>query len=60
MLKGNAKWALYNLENDIKEENDLAAKHPDIVEKMIKISKQEHRTPALSRFLIPVLEREMK
>jgi len=60
MLKGNNRWALYNLKADIREENDLAAKHPDIIKRMIQISKKEHQTPALSRFLIPVLEQEMK
>ncbi len=28
------KWALYNLDDDIPQENDIAEKHPDIVEKL--------------------------
>lgn len=60
MLKGNAKWSLYNLKEDIQEQNDVANAHPDIIKKMQEISKREHQTPALSRFIIPVLENEMK
>lgn len=33
---------LYNLDNDIHEDHDIAAEHPDIVEKLIKIVYQEH------------------
>ena len=34
ILKGNMEIELYNLENDIREENNIADKHPDIVEKI--------------------------
>lgn len=58
MLKGNAIWSLYNLAADPKEEHDLANEHPEIVKQMDAISKKEHHTPEISRFLIPVLENE--
>lgn len=58
MIKGNNKWALYDLNTDIQEQNDLADKHPEIIAKMKQISLKEHQTPALDRFLIPVLEKE--
>jgi len=60
MMKGNAKWSLFDLATDEREQNDVADKHPDIIEKMRAISKKEHHTPELSRFIIPVLENEAK
>jgi arylsulfatase A-like enzyme len=56
MLKGNNTFALYDLSNDIQEQNDVAKAHPDIIKKMEAIAKKEHHTPELSRFIIPVLE----
>ncbi|WP_443938030.1 arylsulfatase [Pedobacter sp. MW01-1-1] len=58
--KGNSKWSLFDLSKDIQEQHDLADQHPEIIAQMKEISKKEHRTPELSRFLIPVLEQEMK
>jgi arylsulfatase A-like enzyme len=58
MMKGNDKWTLYDLASDLKEQNDVAATHPDIVKQMIAISKKEHHTPLIKRFEIPVLEKE--
>ncbi|MDN5288165.1 MAG: N-acetylgalactosamine-6-sulfatase [Mucilaginibacter sp.] len=60
LLKGNATWSLYDLNTDEKEQNDVAGSHQDIIQKMIAISKKEHHTPELSRFIIPVLENESK
>lgn len=58
MLKGNSTWSLFDLSADPREQNDVAASHPDIVKKMKDISKKEHHTPALSQFVMPVLETE--
>lgn len=58
MMKGNTTWSLYDLDSDIQEQNDVAAQHPEIVKKMIAISKKEHHTPELDKFIIPVLENE--
>ncbi len=60
MLKGNTKWSLFDLSNDQQEQNDVSAQHPDIIQRMTLISKKEHHTPELSRFIIPVLEQEGK
>jgi arylsulfatase len=58
MLKGNTRWSLFDLSNDQQEQNDVSAQHPDIIQRMTLISKKEHHTPELSRFIIPVLEQE--
>jgi len=58
MDKGNSKWSLFDLSKDITEQNDVAAQQPDIVQQMAAISKKEHHTPELSRFIIPILETE--
>jgi len=58
MMKGNDQWMLYDLSTDLREEKDLASVHPEIVAKMAAISKKEHHTPVLKRFIIPVLEKE--
>ena len=38
----NAKLKLYDLSKDIGEENDIAAQHPEIVQRMKEIMKKEH------------------
>lgn len=38
----NAPIELYNLTNDINEQNNVASANPDIVEKIIKIMEEEH------------------
>jgi len=42
MSKGNMHIELYNLEEDISEQNDISLKNPDIVEKIREIMKIEH------------------
>ena len=54
--KGNMKIALYDLNKDVKEENDVSGQHPDIVRQMHEIMRREHRTPEVSTFLMPALE----
>lgn len=48
--KGNTAIELYDLENDIKEEHDLASKHPEIVKEMEQIMKEEHIPSPIDRF----------
>ncbi len=60
MMKGNTRWSLYDLSKDIREQNDVAAGHPEIIKQMADITKKEHHTPELKEFLIPVLEKETK
>ena len=42
MFKGNMHIELYNLEEDISEQNDISTENPDIVEKIRKIMNIEH------------------
>lgn len=50
IFDGNMKIELYNLEEDIKEENDLSKQHPDIIKEIENIMLQEHKTAELDRF----------
>lgn len=45
ILKGNMEIELYDLDTDIKELNNVAAKHPELVSRFEEIMKKEH-TPA--------------
>jgi arylsulfatase len=56
IMKGNMQWQLFDLSNDIQEQHDIAAEHPEIIEKMNAIVKKEHHTPEVSTFLMPALE----
>jgi arylsulfatase len=53
------QWQLFDLSNDIQEQHDVAAQHPDIIEKMNTIVKKEHHTPEVSTFLMPALEEKV-
>lgn len=43
--KGNTQMQLYNLETDIREEHDVAAQHPDIVERFGQLMKEARNGP---------------
>lgn len=47
---------LFDLDNDIQEQYDVSAEHPDIVEEMKKIMKKEHTIPQVDAFRIKALE----
>jgi len=49
------KIELYNLDEDIKEENNVAAKHMDIVNKIEEIMKNEHTTSSIDKFKLEAL-----
>lgn len=49
--RGNCK--LYDLANDIHEDNDVAARYPEIVEQMKDIIKREHTNSNLFQVTIP-------
>ena len=53
MSKGNLKVQLYNLGDDISEANDVAAKNPDVVERLTNMM-TEVRTPSREFPLIPI------
>ena len=46
----NLDIELYDLDNDIPEQNNLAAQYPDIVEKIEAIMREEHIPSSLDRF----------
>ncbi|MBX6361435.1 MAG: arylsulfatase [Acidobacterium ailaaui] len=58
MQKGNTKMQLFNLDNDIQEEHDVAAQHPDVVKQIQAIMKQEHTFPQVKSFRMKVLDGE--
>ena len=55
LFDGNLEVALYNLEEDPGELNDVAAAHPAVVQEIEAIMAQEHVPATLERFLIPQL-----
>ena len=50
IFEGNMDIELYNLEDDVKEENDLSKQFPKIVNKMEEIMKEEHVPSENDRF----------
>lgn len=56
MQKGNLEIELYDLENDPKEMNNLAAQNPEMVERIRTIMEQEHRKSEISRFWLKPLD----
>lgn len=57
--KGNLEIELYNLDTDIREENNVAAQHPDIVKNMEEIMKKEHTPSTIERFKLVGLGDEL-
>ena len=55
--KAEPTLELYNLNTDIREENNVAEMHPDILEKAAKIFETEHTNAEVERFRIPLVER---
>lgn len=53
---GNLKLELYNLTNDRKEKNNVAAKHPEIIQRMMQTIRESHTPSADTIFRIPALE----
>ncbi len=48
--KGNMALDLYNLENDIQEQNNIAESHPEIIKQMEEIMIREHTASTVDRF----------
>lgn len=46
-------FELYNLATDIREQNNVATQHADVLDAMIELSKQAHSTPRRGRVLNP-------
>ena len=55
--KGNMKIKLFNLDEDIQEQHDVADQNPEIIEKIRHIMKTEHTTPEVEEFRMSVLEK---
>ncbi len=55
ILDGNMRIELYDLDNDILEENDIANQHPNIVAQMKAIMKKEHRQAENEKFRMSAL-----
>ena len=53
MSKGNLEIELYDIANDIGENDNVAAEHPDVVERLAKMM-AEVRTPSELFPLIPL------
>ena len=53
--KGNMKIELYDMENDIREEHDVAEHHPEIVKQMETIMRKEHTPSTVERFKLKPL-----
>jgi arylsulfatase len=50
--EGEAKMMLFNIETDPKEQNDVAAQHPDIVQTLREKMAEAHEEPAISSFAL--------
>ncbi len=50
IFEGNLEIELYNLETDIKEENNIADQYPEVVKKIEQIMEEEHEPSAIKRF----------
>ena len=55
IFKGNMTIALYNLQDDPREQNNVAELNPKIVKKIAKLMKKEHTPAAIKRFKIKEL-----
>jgi arylsulfatase A-like enzyme len=55
ITKGNLDIELYNLEDDPKEQVNLAEKHPEILAQIEAIMKKEHTPPVVEKFKISFL-----
>ena len=55
--KGNKDVELYDLDTDIREENNIMNQYPEMLKKFFEIVKKEHVTPENDSFLIPGVEK---
>lgn len=56
MQHGNTKIKLFDLDQDLQEQHDVAAQHPDIVKQMQAIMKKEHTFLQVRSFRMKVLD----
>lgn len=55
IFDGNLEIELYDLEKDLKEQQDLAMLHPEIVERIRRIMEKEHEPASIEKFRIKQL-----
>ncbi len=55
MLEGNLTIELYDLENDLQEQQDVASQYPEIIAQIAQIMESAHEPATLDRFKIEVL-----
>lgn len=48
--KGNTRMQLFDLDNDLQELHDVAAQHPDIVNRLEQLMKESHTEPENPKF----------
>ena len=51
---GNDRFELFNLSDDPREEHDLAAQHPEIIDRMWQFVSASHTEPANPKFRMEV------
>ncbi len=56
--KGNMNIELYNLDDDIHENSDVAEHHPEIVKTIAEIMEREHEVSPVEKFRIPQLDQD--
>lgn len=56
MVSKGGKPHLYNLAEDLHEDNDIASQHPDIVRQMVKIAHSQHTENPYFKVTMPVIE----
>ena len=52
--EGNDRFELFNLSDDPREEHDLAAQHPEIIDRMWQFVSASHTEPANPKFRMEV------
>jgi arylsulfatase len=58
--KGNLKIQLFNLNNDIQEQHDVAIQHPKVVREIKHIMAKEHTVPEVDHFRMKSLQNGSK
>ena len=49
----NGQCSLYDLANDLHEDNNIAAKYPDVVKKMKEVLLREHTNSSMFQVTLP-------
>lgn len=52
--KGNQDIELYDLSVDPREQNNVAANHPEVIKKVLEIFRTEHADAEIEKFNLPV------